>query len=70
MHSQKQLIRQQLLETGYVTNLWAIEHHIWRLSERIRELKADGMEIETKFENKVGGRNTKYVLIKGQQKLI
>lgn len=65
-HKQTQIehIRKKLLKEGYVTNLYAINHHIWRLSDIIFRLRGEGMEIETIYKNKKGERNTKYVLVK------
>ena len=47
--SQKQLIKQKLLEKGEVDNLWCINNGIWRLSDIILRLRNDGLNIVTEY---------------------
>ena len=42
--TQKEIILERIRKTGSITNTWAVNNYILRLSERIRELEADGME--------------------------
>jgi len=48
--SQKQLISDRLIRYGEVSNIWAVNNKILRLSERIRELKQRGYNIETFYK--------------------
>ena len=46
MKTQNEIIKEKLLKDGSITNAWAVRHYILRLSERIRELKEEGWNIE------------------------
>lgn len=59
--TQKQIILEQLRQKGSVSNVWAINHFILRLSERIRELEMDGYEIERGYEVKKGKKTKNFV---------
>jgi len=64
--SQKQLISDRLIRYGEVSNIWAVNNKILRLSERIRELKQRGYNIET-FYKEIRGRRERtasYRLVK------
>lgn len=65
--TQRDRIRSELLATGSVTNVWAVQNGIFRASERIRELQAEGMAIEGDWV-RVDGRRTqtfRYTLVGG-----
>ncbi len=49
--SQKTIIKDKLENEGEVSNLWAINNGIWRLSDIILHLRRDEhLEIETIYE--------------------
>lgn len=47
--TQKEIVMKKLLQDGEITNVWAIQHNILRLSERCRELEADGFKIDAEY---------------------
>lgn len=61
--TQLQIIKNKLDSDGVISNLWAIQQGIWRLGARIKELRDDGLNIETKYNDKEHGKNTHYYLV-------
>ena len=57
--TQDQRIREKLQKDGVISNIWAIDHYILRLSERIRELKEVGWNIKAGGFKKKNGKKTK-----------
>jgi helix-turn-helix protein len=47
--TQRQQVLEKLKSDGEVSNVWAVQHHIFRLSERIRELKEEGYGIDAEY---------------------
>jgi len=66
--NQKQVILDVLKKQGAISNVWAVQNKIFRLSERIREIINQGYAIETFYEiNKRTGkrvRTASYRLVK------
>jgi len=66
--NQKKVILDIFKKQGTISNVWAVQNKIFRLSERIRELINQGYAIETFYEiNKRTGkrvRTASYRLIK------
>ena len=66
--NQKKVVLDVLKNRGTISNVWAVQNKIFRLSERIRELINQGHAIETYYEiNKRTGkrvRTASYRLIK------
>ncbi|MEI6532476.1 MAG: hypothetical protein WCO06_01410 [Candidatus Roizmanbacteria bacterium] len=62
--SQKQIIKNKLLEKGEVDNLWAINNGMWRLSDIILHLRREGMNIKTIYMEEGVGKNCHYRLVK------
>jgi len=63
--TQRDRVRAHLIEHGSSTNVEAVQMHILRLSERIRELEADGFSIRGDWVRE-GGKKTgtfRYTLI-------
>lgn len=58
MKTQLEIIKEKLLKDKVITNVWAVKNYILRLSERIRELKEDGMIIHGEFIKK-GNKKTR-----------
>lgn len=55
--TQKERIIEKIIRDGEIFSVWAAHNYILRLSERIRELIADGYKIETFYKyNKKGHR--------------
>ena len=48
--NQKKVILDVLKKEGAISNVWAVQNKIFRLSERIRELLEQGHVIETFYE--------------------
>ncbi len=55
--TQRDRVRAHLIEHGSSTNVEAVQMHILRLSERIRELEADGFSIRGDWVRE-GGKKT------------
>jgi len=63
--SQKDIIREKLEKEGVITNLWAIQNGIWRLSDIILHLRRDDrMNITTEYNTELVGKNTHYHLVR------
>jgi hypothetical protein len=63
----KQIIKKKLLEEGEVSNYWLMDTRTTnRASEYIRQLREEGMEIETKMN----GRECIYKLVKQPPKQV
>ena len=63
--TQRDRVRAWLLEHGSITNVEAVQHQILRLSERIRELQEEGLEITGDWV-RVDGKKTgtyRYTLV-------
>jgi hypothetical protein len=58
--SQRERVKRHLLLHGTITNVEAVEMKILRLSERIRELQAEGLEIDGAWLPNAHGRPTIY----------
>ena len=58
--TQKQRILDKLNKDGEVSSVWAAHNYILRLSERARELKADGHNIETFYKYDKKGKRLPY----------
>lgn len=58
--TQKDRVRDWLLEHGTITNVEAFQIQILRLSERIRELQEDGLKIEGDWVRQNGKRTQVY----------
>ncbi len=58
--SQKQTVKQILEKDGEINNLWCLQNGIWRLGAVIKDLRDDGMDIETEYNTKRVGKNTHY----------
>lgn len=58
--TQKQIVKDKLDTFGVVDNLWCIRNGIWRLGAIINELRKEGMDIWTEFNNEKVGRNCHY----------
>jgi hypothetical protein len=54
MKNQKEKIIKQLLETGEVSNFWAIKNYILRLGALIHKLKSEGWEFEGYYGKSLG----------------
>jgi hypothetical protein len=68
--TQRDRVRKWLETHGSMTNVDAVQNHIFRLSERIRELQSEGMKITGEWV-KVDGKRTgtfKYTLDGGPKK--
>lgn len=63
--TQKARVLNRLKRHGFVTNLWAWQNGIWRLSDIILHLRREGHAIETEFGTKRTGRNCRYNLTNG-----
>jgi len=62
--SQKETVEQILNTRGVISNVEAImDYHILRLGAIICDLRNEGLNIKTDYENKTGKRNTHYRLI-------
>ncbi len=57
--SQKEIVREKLLEDGSVTRNWCLANYITRLAAIIALLKAEGYQIEAKDE----GGDYRYSLV-------
>lgn len=55
---QRDRITAKLKEDGEITSVWAMQHGIFRLSERIRELEEVGWSFNKSFVE-IDGRKTK-----------
>jgi len=60
--TQRQIIEARLNRYGYVQNVWAFQNYILRLGAIIHDLRQDGWDIITTYENKEGHRNCTYSL--------
>lgn len=47
--TQRERVLAKLKADGEVSNVWAVQNHIFRLSERIRELKEEDWKIEAEY---------------------
>jgi hypothetical protein len=54
MKTQKERIIQHLKKCGWVSNVWAVNNYILRLSERIRELERIGMRFKKASGHELG----------------
>ena len=53
MKTNKEIVKEKLEQDGFGSNYWCIDNRITtRLSEYIRQLRVEGMEIETDFDPK------------------
>lgn len=53
MKTNKEIIKEKLEKEGRISNYWCIDTRLTtRLSEYIRQLREEGMEIETDFDPK------------------
>ena len=52
--TQKEIVRNRILETGSVDNFWAIQNFILRLGSIIFDLRKEGMIISGKFGKDLG----------------
>ena len=59
--TQHQVIREKLIKDGSISNVWAVNHYIFRLSERIRELVDKGWNFEKHYLKRNGRRTNTYV---------
>lgn len=59
--NQKDVVAAKLKEDGEIDNVWAFQHYILRLSNKIRALKAEGWEIEGDYIE--GTKNFNYKLV-------
>lgn len=57
--TQRKIVLEKLKADGEVTNVWAMQNHIFRLSERIREPKEEGYGIEAEYAE---GKTYQYTL--------
>jgi len=65
--TQEQIVEARLTRYGAINNLWAIDHHIWRLGAIICRLRVKGLKIEGEYLPNATGGLTKiynYVLVK------
>jgi hypothetical protein len=56
--TKKQLLLDKLHADGEVSNVWAVQNGIWRLSERVRECEQAGWQFSKGFVEE-GGKKTK-----------
>ena len=61
--TQLKIIRDKILEDGYITRNWCLEKYITRLTSRIDDLKNEGMEFETNYIKTDNGQDYKYTLV-------
>ena len=64
--SQKDIVAAKLKLDGEISNVWAFEHFILRLSNKIRLLKAEGWQIDGSYIE--GTKNWSYRLISAPRK--
>ncbi len=62
--TQKQTVAARLRRYGLVTNLWAWQNNIWRLSHIVFELRREGWPIALEYGTKNVGKNSHYRLTK------
>jgi len=60
--SQKEIVKKKLRDEGVITNKWAIDNGMWRLGAIIKDLRDEGLEIETEYNTAKVGKNTHYYL--------
>ncbi len=60
--TQKEIVLEKLEKEGKITNLWCIQHGIWRLSDVILHLRNEGHEIVTEYNTEKVGKNCHYYL--------
>lgn len=58
--SQKQIVWEKLRNDGEITNLWAIQNHIWRLGAVIKVLRDEGKQIDGDYLR--GTKNFQYTI--------
>ena len=63
--TQRERVKRHLIEHGSITNVEAFQMQILRLSERIRELEADGFRIDGDWVREGGKKSGtyRYVLV-------
>lgn len=67
MTTQRDRIIAKLKQDGEITNVWATQHHIFRLSERMRELQELGWQFDADFVRENGKKTGTYrYVLKGQ----
>lgn len=60
--TQEEIVKEKLEKEGQVTNLWALQHGIWRLGAVIHDLRQKGLDIETIYNTPEVKKNTHYKL--------
>ena len=61
----RERVKEILERDGVITNLWCLNHGIWRLSDVILHLRRDDkMVIDTEFNTPEVGKNCHYYLKK------
>lgn len=60
----KQKVASRLKRYGVITNRWAWQNGIWRLSDCIFDLRREGWAIALEYGTKRTGRNSHYHLTK------
>ena len=62
--SQREVVKEKLMNEGVINNLWCLQNGIWRLSDLILHLRRDeNMNITTEFNTERVGKNTHYHLV-------
>lgn len=59
----KQRVANRLKRYGVVSNYWAWQNGVWRLSHIIFELRREGWDISLEYNTPRVGRNSNYHLV-------
>lgn len=68
MTKQTRLVAERLYATGSVDTVWAFEHYILRLSNKIRELESLGWGFDRAYIK--GTKTFRYTLAKAPKRLV